>query len=468
MPDESKRNLIVRTMAGIGEVIKQRRVNKDIKEASAIIDNIDTIVRETINSEIISSSTTAAITRSNNLPNFTGKAITGVLKKRFAPDRQITSHGIYTNRYNMSDMYVSYRGENLVKFSVDKYAEAVVRNGYYIKSKNQVVTQYLNKRIKEMVVVSKSPFEEYIKDFVLTTILYGNTYSVKHRQVNASSGKPYRRWDGKMMKPIASLYVEDPRKMLLGEGPASKMRYVRLPMDVSEINFNALNPALFNMDREQILSNNISLYAGLYSIFAEKLTRLFSLSPRRKKDYIVYDEDEIDHVRYHHVPGEKIAMPPFYPTLNDIDSLRRIEENVELLVFEYGHPLLHAMVGDDKKKGDPDEINEIYRKIQDMESNGFIVTDNRALIKMIGSENEALRLDAYLLYFYRRVLTGLWLSEVTVGVGDTANRSTANTLDKLSQEKVLELQKIFIDAFQRIMIELLQEGGAQIGWILRP
>ncbi len=443
-----------------------RALNKiDNIKAQNIIDQTDTIFRESFNKRMHRNDVTGISIDPGASPSF-GKSIVGTLKKRFAPDRGI-QEGMHINKFKMTDMYTSYVGENLVKFSVDKYAEACVRNGFYIDSKNPLVTKYLNKRFKEFEIISKTPTTEMITDALMSIIMYGNCPLILHRQKEASSGNEYTRWDGQVMTPIASIYTEDFRKMLIGEGPAGRQRYVRIDRNVDDVNFNSINPSLFNLPKGTIYGDNLPLYAGYFGGFTG-INNLFKTSSARRKQYIVYEEDEVCHIRYHHVPGEKIAMPPFWPTMNDIDSLRRIEENIELLVYQYGHPIMHGKVGDDKKRGDQNEIDDLYAKIERMESNGFLVTDNRTMIEMIGAENQALRLDFYLMYFYRRVLTGLWLSEVTVGIGDTSNRSTANTLDKLSQEKVVELQNIFAQAMQPIMLELIQEAGASISWAMLP
>jgi len=448
------------------------RADREQRRIQEIVDDIDSIARSAINRSITLKDSNNAISR-RNIENAFGnsKAIVGKLKKTMAPSREISSTGIYINNFNMSDLYTAYVGENLVKFSVDKYIEATIRNGAYIDSKNPLIVQYLNKRFKEFEVVSKCPTSELISDFMYSLITYGNSALVRYRNNKSSSGRPYVRWDGASLNPIASLYVEDFRKILIGEGPLGRIRYLRLPQNVDTMNINSINPSLFTLGKNDIIGSAIPLFNPIYNLMYGlygDLSKLFKLSTNRLRDYLLYEEDDILHVRYHHVPGEKIAMPPFWPTLNDIDSLRRIEENIELLVYQYGHPLLHGLIGDEKKPGEQPEIDDLQKKLQGLEENGFIITDNRTLIKMVGAESQALRLEAYLTYFYRRVLTGLWLSEVAVGVGDTSNRSTANTLDKLSQEKVVELQNIFSASIQSVLIELLLEAGAEMSWILKP
>jgi hypothetical protein len=451
-----------------------------VKSRAEIIDNIDEIVRESINRSVttkqIPQKRGTIITADKGLVvtgPLSNSVAVGKLKKTLAPNRAVLPSGMFTNRFNMSDLYSAYIGENLVKFTIDKYTEATIRSGHFIKSKNLTVIKYLQKRLREIAYVSKSSFDEYVSDFMTSLMLYGNSYAVKHRQKEASSGRPYVDSNGKMMTPIASLYVEDPRKLILGEGPGGRMRYVRVSYDVHEIDLNAMNPSLFTSSEEHqsgipfFYTPQFGGFLGLGRL-QSSISSLFKSNSRREVEYVVYEDYEIDHIRYRHVPGEKIAMPPFWPTLNDIDSLRRIEENIELLVYNYGHPILHAKVGESTMPGDDSEVLAVQSKLEEMESNGFIATSNRVLIDMIGAESSALRVEAYLKYFQQRVLTGLWLSEVAVGIGDTSNRSTANVLDKLAQEKVRELQSIFVNHINNVFIELLLEAGLDIGWILDP
>lgn len=458
----------------ITRFVNNIQTNRRLKRANQIIEDIDTVAREGINRQITNNIPATIPSRDVAISN-QNTIVTGKINKAFAPNRQLQYGGVYINRFNMSDIYASYIGENLIKFAVDKYTEAVVRNGWQINSKNPTIVRYIKKRIREMEFNVKSSFEEFINDFTLSLILYGNVYAVKHKQLGVSSGGEYINHMGKRMKPIVSLYVEDPRKLIIGEGPAGRMRYVRLGVETNYIDINKVNPSLFTDPMSMAV--NRTLYSspnGFYGIAYNMLRHvgmgfsgIFKVNPKRIKPYLIYEDDQIDHIRYHHVPGEKIAMPPFWSTLNDIDSLRRIEENIELLAFQHGHPLLHGKIGDETKPGSHEEVEELRAKLQNMESNGFIVTDNRTLIDMIGAEGKALRFDGYMKYFYNRVLTGLWLSEVAVGQGNTTNRSTANVLDKLSQEKVVELQRIFSNFFNSIMIQWLQEAGAELSWIMR-
>ena len=107
--------------------IDKRRDAKTQRDTKRLVDEIDTIARLGINRAISSKDNTPAITR--NVQSKLGTAITGKLKKRYAPNRDITTGGIHINKFNMSDIYNTYVGENLMKLSGDKYSKATTRNG---------------------------------------------------------------------------------------------------------------------------------------------------------------------------------------------------------------------------------------------------------------------------------------------------------------------------------------------------
>ena len=95
-----------------------------------------------------------------------------------------------------------------------------------------------------------------------------------------------------------------------------------------------------------------------------------------------------------------------------------------------------------------------------MPSGGIFVSDHRHKIEAIGSEGKALKIDEYLNYFKKRVYAGLGVSAMDMGEGDSANRSTANTLSKIAIQDVEALQKAiktFVETY--VINELLLEGG---------
>ena len=160
-----------------------------------------------------------------------------------------------------------------------------------------------------------------------------------------------------------------------------------------------------------------------------------------------------------------MGTPETLTVLDDIALLRRLEENIESLVESNLYPLFHYQVGSDAfpERYSPDGLKEtdiVKRTIEYMPAGGVYVSDHRHKISAIGSQGKALEIEQYLKYFKQRIFTGLGVSGVDMGEGDTANRSTANALSKAAIQDVEALQKTlktFVEFY--VFNELLLEGG---------
>jgi hypothetical protein len=152
------------------------------------------------------------------------------------------------------------------------------------------------------------------------------------------------------------------------------------------------------------------------------------------------------------------------PVLDDIRALRKIEENIELLIYQHLFPLFQYKVGTkDAPAGITEtgqrEIDVVRQEIQFMPSEGGIVTPERHEISTIGAEGRALRAEIYLEYFKKRVISGLGISAVDLGEGSTSNRSTADNMSRNLIDSVQNVQQMlesFVD--QKIIKELLLES----------
>lgn len=384
--------------------------------------------------------------------------------------RPLMRGSIYLNYYNLGEMLLAYQGEAYFKYSVDRYVESVMRNGWKIISKNPKVAEYLQKRIREIEIVSKTSFNELLRDWLHQILIYGNAFVAIERTTRNSTGQEYTRFDGKRMLPISYLRVMDARKIHIGQNMRRQLIYIKTNGVPKSTYHNPINPLLIPAEAgfggyPPLNVSTMGSYVGL--MWQGVLNS--NKKNTRNRYYSIFDEDHMIHTRYHHNPGARWSMPPFWPVLMDIETLRKIESNVELLMFQYGNMLLHAKIGDDKRRGTREEIRELRQELNDMEGDGFIVTDNRVDLDAIGAEGKAIRAENYLKFFKNRVLTGLWLSET--GVGESgAGRNTGDIIDDIRQDKTIELTNILQLDIQRILIELLLEAGPRvtIDWVLKP
>ena len=94
-----------------------------------------------------------------------------------------------------------------------------------------------------------------------------------------------------------------------------------------------------------------------------------------------------------------------------------------------------------------------------MPSEGGIVTPERHEISTIGSEGKALRAEGYLDYFKKRVISGLGISAVDLGEGETSNRATADNMSRNLIDSVKNVQQVMESFVNQYLInELLLES----------
>lgn len=161
-------------------------------------------------------------------------------------------------------------------------------------------------------------------------------------------------------------------------------------------------------------------------------------------------------------PGYDIfPIPNCYQMMDDILTLRSIEETIELMSFQFGSPLLHAKVGErDAKEPGPQEIREVHNNLVDMAPNGMITTAYWVNIDVLNIQKGVANLVPYLEYFKNRVLIGSGTSSVSVGEGDTANRATSESIDDALADRCRYLAGVISGVFNNNIIPdiLLEEG----------
>ena len=163
-------------------------------------------------------------------------------------------------------------------------------------------------------------------------------------------------------------------------------------------------------------------------------------------------------------PGDSVfPEPPCFQMLDDILSLRSLEETAELLVAQFSSPLLHARVGDEEHDALDNEIANIRDTIVNMAPNGFIVTPHYVKIDAVNLQSAMADLLPLITHFKNRVLTGSGSSPVSVGEGDTANRASAQSIDDALSDRCMYLAKIIAGCFTyNIIPDILMELGVGI------
>lgn len=370
--------------------------------------------------------------KSNFLIKLLNKSETNELKqtdaKKISPGgglKKISSKAIsYTERhrgtwfrpeYDLTEIQIAQDTDSYLFRAIQKKKNRFLIAGWDIVGEDPEIVSYIKRRIREIEFVSKKPFDILLTETFADMVRYSNAMWVKARSKYSSSGKSTSGASGIETEPVAGYFI--------------------LPFET----------LIFKTKRNG------------------DIKKIQQKTP--SGDYKEFFPKDLVHFYDNKKPGFAMGTPELIPVLDDIALLRRLEENVEALIESNLYPLFHYKIGSDAypERYSPDGIKEsdiVKSTVEYMPAGGVYISDHRHNITAIGSEGRALRIEGYLDYFKKRVFAGLGISSVDVGEGDTANRSTANTLSKSAIQDVEAIQrllKIFIEF--HVFDELLIEGG---------
>lgn len=254
------------------------------------------------------------------------------------------------------------------------------KEGYDLVGGDPKTIQYIKLRLAQIARATNIPTEELLRSVGASLIKKSNAFLLKVRKESASGGRA-RLVPGKTteLEPIAGYFVV----------PAETMQYE----------------------------------ADKYG----RVTRWKQVLP--DGHFTFFKPEDVVHLYFNKKDGFVYGTPTIVPVIDDIRSLRKIEENIELLVYQHLFPLFHYKVGSEtfpasvNEQGE-DEIEVAKREIQTMPSEGGLVTSHRHEIALIGAENRSLRAEGYLEHFKKRVFSGLGISAVDMGEGECYSEDT--------------------------------------------
>lgn len=322
-----------------------------------------------------------------------------------------------------------YTNDSYFMQAINKLREQVTRNGYNLVGEDEKTVDIVKSRLRDIKVATKIPFDKIIEHIAFDLLLYGNCFVYKRRSDKLSSGYTYTRFDGKRMKPIAGIFCVDPTNIqVVSDRYGNIKKYV-------QNNF-------FNSD-----------LIGL----AAFVPRLFFNTYAEDQEW---NKDDMDHIKYNQIRGYLYGTPTGWPVLSDIRSIRMIEENMELITYQHGHPFVHAKVGTPEAPATREEVELAQQLIENMEGNGTLVTNERVEVLLKGIEGRQVPIEVYYTLLKNRTFSGMGVSSVLMGEGGTTNKSTAVTIDKIAQTKVVDIQNEISNYVTNTLFdEILLEAG---------
>ena len=305
--------------------------------------------------------------------------------------------------------------EPYLRRAVDRYIEMIWKNGFEFVSQNDTVAKYIQRRFKEIAFVTEKPTRTLFEEITDQLVTYYNVFILKVRNPKSSSGKAHKLF-GKNVQPIAGYFILDCTAIS-----------VRIDKDLG----------------------------------VRKVLGYEYVDDRSGTSYeMFFPVEDVIHVNMNKDSLGFYGKPVAKTVLDDIRALRRMEENVEILVFQHTIPLYHYAIGTENQPCETDEITSVQSQVESMMTQGMLITSERHKITAVGVQKEALQVENYLEYFKARILTGLGQSRINLGEGSDASRATADVLGRSGIEAATRFKNVLQVAIEEFMIsELLLEGG---------
>ena len=332
----------------------------------------------------------------------------------YSTARQMGRGQFVCSEYDLAEIGRVEDTESFVRQAFDKKVALMFKEGWDVVGRNPRTVKYIKIRLAQISRASENPTIKLLRDIGSSLIRKSNAFLVKVRNEEASGGRMRPNPNGTTeLKPVAA--------------------YFPAPAETLEVSYSGNKIARW---RQKMPDGTLKEY-----------------NPR-----------DVIHFYYDRKDGFTFGTPQLVPVLDDIRALRKIEENIELLVYQHLFPLFQFKVGTEERPASIDENGErevdvIRREIQYMPSEGGIVTTERHEIVAVGAEGRAIRAEGYLLHFKQRVISGLGISAVDLGDGNTTNRATSDNMSRNLIDSVKDFQQVLEFFFNEFVIaELLLES----------
>jgi hypothetical protein len=322
--------------------------------------------------------------------------------------------------FDLTEITKAYNTDSYVRQAIDKYVDLMFKAGWDITGKNQAAMDYMKIRLAVISEATQTPTKQFFLEIAEDLVKYGNAFIVKARAKGTYSLPP-----GVTATPVT--------------GNAPVAGYFTLP------------PTTMKIAREE---------NGTIVSYQQEV---------EGKTPVEFKPEDIIHIHWKKERGQAFGVPFLLPVLDDVKILRQVEEDVVRLIYRHLFPLHVYQVGLDRPgfEATDEEIELVREEIRNMTLDGGIVIPERHNLSILGNEGEALKVEGYLEYYRKRVFTGLGVSETIMGVGDTTNRATAESMTTEMHDRIKAFQRVMAEAVDfYIFGELLREGGFDP--ILRP
>ena len=313
------------------------------------------------------------------------------------------------------DLIGAYRVDGHFRQSVDKYAEKMVLTSFDVtqclSGSNKQAVRYVIRRFAEMSYSQQYPMSLLVSDLSRRFIRDGSALAIK----------AYSPGDKEKTK-LGGLFLAEARDMY----------------------------PVYDKDSGERLG------------WLHRAPALEGRSSRRAEEMRFFTEEDVYRWTYCPEGPDGWGSSALVPAIDDIRSLRMVEEATLKLLFRHLNPLVHVSAPDREgdSNGSQDDIDLVSQIIEQMANDGFIVTGPGYEMKAIGAESVALRAEPYLAFFKQRSFSSLGVSALVMGEGHYVGKEGADALNAQIASRIQFYQQALGELFTLTLIaDLLKEGG---------
>lgn len=326
-------------------------------------------------------------------------------------------YGTILPEYDQYEPFTMLDTESYFMQAISRKHSLMFRQGFKIEGENDRFTRYINSRLNTIGYMMGMSVENFIKDILWNLIVISNCFLLKIRDEDASGGIANSKNDKRI--PVAGYMILPPHSIF----------------------------PFVNQKGEII-----------------KWRRYYG-SARKYKDYKLED---VIHFKWDVKPGHVYGTPRTVSVRDDIFALRRLEENVEMLLINHLFPLFHVKVGSEKAPAAMlvdgiTEVDLIKAELENMPKEGVFITDERVAVDVVGIKGEAPDPEKIMQHYKARIFTGLGVSPIDMGETDTGNRATAENVSQNLKDSVKSDLSWFRGQFKSFILkELFEESPTNL------
>jgi len=326
---------------------------------------------------------------------------------RLNSDRPPNNVTFYNSEYDLNTIANARQLDGIINRAICVFKEQILKNGYDYVAKDNKAQEHIRKRIREIELFTGIKHKEIITSITDQLVTYANAYIIKVRKPISKYGRKYKLYN-KTVEPIVGLFVAEATTMSIGLDPESQVKKYKQTVNGEE--------------------------------------RYFDIT-------------DVIHLTYNKIPGTLTGLTNINQVLDDVRALRKLEEEIEILGFQYAIPLYLYKVGTDTHPAAPGEVETASNVVNHSPTYGMMVVPHTHDIKSVTSEGDSIDVMQFVTHFKQRIFAGLGVSPVAMSEVSSSNRNTSEIADIQMQTITKSYQQILSNKLEQEFIdELLRDG----------